>query len=119
MLEFKLYALNVISMSNFPWIVSTEETHIFYKVVVNGVSHCFTDEHDAKAFAKSVNANVFEVTDRLVHRAPDTSVRKCHMTARTLQYKPRYYSTGSLEEIIKNVVDAYNDECVKEIKILF
>lgn len=114
-----MYALNVISMSNFHWIVSNEETHTYFKVVVNGVSHCFTDEHDAKDFANSVNANVFEVTDRLVHRASDSSSRKCHMTGRTINYNPRYYSTGSLEEIIKNIVDAYNDECVREIKIMF
>lgn len=113
-----MYVLNVISM-NCSWYVSDESNHLCYRVFVNGITHTFTDKDDAIDFAKHVNANVFQVTDTLIHRAVENPTRVCSMIGRTVKYSPRYYSSGTLEEIIKNIVDAYNDENVRQITIHF
>lgn len=113
---FRLFVLNVINMKP-NWKVSDENTHTCYKVVVNGISHFYTDKIDAIQFAKSVNSNVFEVTDTLVHSCDSVFSRKGHFKARTEQYNPRYYADGDLNVLIKSVTDAYYDKNVREIII--
>lgn len=103
----------------FPHRVSNEDTHTYYKVVVSGVPFCFTDSVDAVTFAEPYNANVFEVTDTIFKRPTKEYKRTAHLSARTTNYNPRYFVDGSIEDILKSVLDCYNDGNVREIIIRF
>lgn len=100
-----------------PWQHSNANEHLYYKVVVNGTSYCFSDKEDALTFAEPLNVNVFEVHDLLIVSANENNLRKGYLKARSNNYNPKYRVEGDKDVILKAVSDAFDDLSIKELVI--
>lgn len=117
MLEYKLYALNVIDMykTNLP---PSQRSVTFYDVYCNGKKHRFADYSDAYNFASRIEANIFRCEESLEWCPnPEVDYDTYRIECYSRNVHPVRYSTGDVDVIFKAVSDALTDNNVKRIII--